>query len=79
MIHVFESENYSKDMSQAIHLLFVRLPFLRFDVSNVTATTPISLSDSSFTAELGAGSGAGAILIGLRLDGCDVITESVHR
>ena len=77
MIHVFESENYSKDMLQAIHLLFVRLPFLRFDVSKMTAVTPISLSDSSFTSEIGVASGAGAILIGLRLVGCDVIAETV--
>ena len=57
----------------------MRLPFLRFDVSKTTATTPISLSDSSFTSEIGADSVAGAILIGLRLVGCDVVAESVHR
>ena len=81
MIHVFESENYSIDILQAIHLLFVGLPFLFFrcDVSAMTATTPISFSDSSFTSELGVATGAGAILIGLCLVGCDVISEAVRE
>ena len=57
-------------MLQAINLQLVGLPLLCVDVSKMTA---ISLADSSFTSEIGAG----AILIGLRRVGCEVI--AVHR
>ena len=58
-------------MLQAINLQLVGLPLLCVDVSKMTA---ISLADSSFTSEIGAG----AILIGLRRVGCEVIAVQIH-
>ena len=59
-------------MLQAIYLHLVGRPLFPIDVSKMTA---ISLSDSSFSSEIGAG----AILIGLRIVGWDVFGESVYR